>query len=341
MKFHTMSVNGALSNRIGSHRAAWVRMRQAQEATRGNEIIMYDKHENMDPKSFGEDETVLVYLGMEWSGALNLFGGNSDENAIRLGWPTKCDNQIFFLDEDPVDLPKIMGLRKYDEGSMWDKVLHSKRVQRIYNDAGSLKQPEFSKMIMGDSHSLSQFSGDEHIVRKDGKTLHGALSQGLETMLPYHPEQLMLYFGSIDVRFHIHTQPNPEDAIRDMLREYHKQLVALKKTGIEISLVELMPIESEDRKMAQTGMYKGKPFYGSHAQRAGYRDLFNEFLLKSSKHAGFTLYGHPSYFCDLEGRPDLFNQQYMEPAKGVHSSWEYSRFERNKRGEEDVVIYTP
>ena len=145
MRFHTMSPNGALSERIGSHRAAWVRMRALQEQAAGRgEIIMYNDPTQIPVKDFGPDDTILVYLGMEWGGGLNLFGGASDDNAIRLGMPAKSPNPVYFLDEDPTDLTVQMRLRKTPEGSLWSQVMNNKRVINTYAQAKSLKQPDFT-----------------------------------------------------------------------------------------------------------------------------------------------------------------------------------------------------
>lgn len=352
MKLHTMSVNGALSDRIGSHRASWVRMRAVQEALRGNEVITYNDHTKIDFASFGPEDTVMIYLGMEWSGGLNLFGGANDENAIRLGYPTKSPNPILFLDEDPIDLLGLMRQRKFEPDSMWGKVSSAARAERIYKGAQSLKQPWMADLIVGDSHSLSQFSGIERIHRFDGQTLHGALAKGLWSLVYsdrdiYKGEEkrygelrrVTFYLGSIDIRFHIDRQSDPYDALTDMMREYYKQLVALKKRdNTEITLVAPMPIETEDRKMSKTGYYKGKPFYGSLSQRQGYRNHMIDLMLKMAKAGGFKVLGHPEYFAGDDG---VMDQKYMEPAKGVHLSWEFSRYHRLLRGEQDVILYQP
>jgi hypothetical protein len=85
---------------------------------------------------------------------------------------------------------------------------------------------------------------------------------------------LIFYAGNIDVRFHLHKYG--EEGIDKLILELERQLLNLNLKSI--SLVKLIPIEDESRKLPGTGLYKGKPFYGSKQLRLDLVNCFNEKL---------------------------------------------------------------
>src|SRR5690606_38906690 len=119
-------------------------------------------------------------------------------------------------------------------------------------------------IVLGDSHSISVCPSNYNIIRLDGKTLYGALKIGLINLLPKElPKNLIVYFGNIDVRFHLCRQHNPK-AVEYLLNDYFHQLFDLKKLGVKnITVVQVLPIEDPSRKIPKTGQYKNKNFFGS------------------------------------------------------------------------------
>jgi len=131
-----------------------------------------------------------------------------------------------------------------------------------------------NKLVLGDSHSLSVYKQGYGISRNDGKTLHGFLKLGLKNFINESINDLIFYSGNIDIRFHLHQFG--KSGIDKLILELERQLIDLNIKSI--SLVKLIPIEEESRKLPGTGLYKGQPFYGSKELRSELVNYFNEKL---------------------------------------------------------------
>lgn len=132
------------------------------------------------------------------------------------------------------------------------------------------------KLVIGDSHSVSVFQPGYAISRNDGKTLYGALKQGLSSFIHNETEELVVYFGNIDIRHHILRYEEWPVVTNNMISELIKQLneLNLKK----VTLVEALPIEDESRIIPKSGFYKGTAFYGSKDDRSHVQSHFNMIL---------------------------------------------------------------
>jgi len=159
--------------------------------------------------------------------------------------------------------------------------------------------PPRNKLMLGDSHSLSVWPGADHMIeRRDGQTLWGFLND---------PKKAdFLYMGNIDIRFHLCRQADPLTATRQLASRY---VDFARNCGAKVSC--LLPVESESRKLPGTGLYKGKPFYGSQADRTYLMEEFNAILCNSS----LEVHKWPKeWYNNLE----QYENEVMEPRQSVH-----------------------
>jgi hypothetical protein len=98
MKIAIHSPNGTLTAKEGSHRTAWALMRADQISRDGHDVdIIYTKDESKT--NWEQYDKIYCYLGMEWSGAINLFGGASDENREKFDRLIGFGDKLEWLDE--------------------------------------------------------------------------------------------------------------------------------------------------------------------------------------------------------------------------------------------------
>jgi hypothetical protein len=180
--------------------------------------------------------------------------------------------------------------------------------KRCYQNIMPWKFPEKTQHVIGDSHSLSVWPGpDWSINRIDGKTLWGFLKMTkIAKTIWYNTGPCILYFGNIDVRFHLSRQRKPFLAAEKLIDDYMNYGVKVKAT-----LTNLLPIEDESRKIPGTGLYKGKPFFGSQQLRQELSDYINE-KMNSEYHETIKW---PDYFKTKQG---YMNIEIMEPKQSVH-----------------------
>lgn len=274
-------------------------------------------------------DTVYIDHGVNFGGALNLFGGASKEIYDRINIVAACKN-IVSLDWNMPDygamLKKRIGAKTTYEGitEEWCDQL-SKRLANV----PSLKQEDlyYGSVTLGDSHSIA-FSGSGHrVLRNDGKTLFSALKTGLVNMFRgVRPTEIVhLCFGSIDIRHHIcrHDDFN----IADFISEYVRQGKDIE-SEFEVSVYYCcpVPVEYEDRRIPKSGFYKGTPFYGSFADR---RDITMRFISELDKQSGGKLILPPDNWYHMDGK--TYAETYMEHGGSFHIAPPY--YYRNDWGQ--------
>lgn len=319
MKIAIHSPNGTLTAKEGSHRTAWALMRADQISRDGHDVdVIYTKDESKT--NWEQYDKIYCYLGMEWSGAINLFGGASDENREKFDRLIGFGDKLEWLDERPVGLGDLIAKR-------WPNfpkdVLNARAASAPVHT-----QKDSSYIILGDSHSLNWYIPGASVLRHDGKTLFGALESGLSSFLKHTPEKLCVCFGNIDIRHHLLRREDSVDAMLDLLIKLESQL--LKFPGTEIEVVQPLPIENESRKLPQTGFYKGTPFYGTWKERTYLRTLFSIALNALCIKHNWKYLEYPDYFTNSEGELDF---EVMEKPGSVHISWAHGRMNRMLRGE--------
>jgi hypothetical protein len=201
-------------------------------------------------------DKLIIYHGVNFKkGSFNIIGGLNQEIIQRCKKLESFKGEIISLD----------GFQLSD--------FSIKRKLNLYNNYKNINEIELpikNKIVIGDSHSISVWPNKEYsISRNDGKTLFGFLKENLDLSIYEH---CILYFGNIDIRFHLARQTNPELATKDLFNRYCDY--ALK---YNCTLTTLLPIENESRKIPKSGQYKGKNFYGSKELRKELRNRIKVF----------------------------------------------------------------
>jgi hypothetical protein len=163
------------------------------------------------------------------------------------------------------------------------------------------------KGVIGDSHALSVWKPEHSLDFTAGRTLHGFLKRETVEQINSRFDETILYFGNIDLRFHLMRQENPQQATADLFNRY----VAFAKQLKKATLVELLPVEHESRKIPGTGLYKKQPFFGTREERMQVREIANEIINNS----GLEVIQWPSEWIDADGTKML---DILEMKQSVH-----------------------
>jgi hypothetical protein len=163
------------------------------------------------------------------------------------------------------------------------------------------------KGVIGDSHALSVWKPEHSLDFTAGRTLHGFLRRESVEQINNRFDETTLYFGNIDLRFHLMRQENPQQATADLFNRYVKFARELNKA----TLVELLPVEHESRKIPGTGLYKKQPFFGTREERMQLREIANEIINNS----GLEVIQWPSEWIDADGTKML---DILEMKQSVH-----------------------
>ena len=169
---------------------------------------------------------------------------------------------------------------------------------------------EVDSLVLGDSHAISVYEEGWDIKRVDYKTLYGFLKENIKSYIPQGIERLKFYAGNIDIRHHL-CRPGTI-LIKDLVLELEKQLIEL---GVDVILVEPLPIEDESREIPKTGLYRGTPFYRSWNEREVKRQILSSELLRICNKNGWKFQAWPSHFVDENGKLKF---EYMESRRSVH-----------------------
>ena len=242
-------------------------------------------------------DELIISEGVNYrENVFNFFGGVQDEVFIRLKKLNDFKGKTFCVNI-PIDYNIIINKRKELKGLHCNKIPTVLKIDDINN-----------KLILGDSHSISVYKQGYSISRNDGKTLNGFLNIGLKNYIHEGVDDLIFYAGNIDIRFHVHRF-NGRKTVVDLIKRLFEQLIDLNIN--KITLVSLLPIEDESRKLPKTGLYKNKKFYGSKEDRTYYVKEFNSLLKRGCNHYGYNLiewdfdYDKGLSFDDMESRQSV------------------------------------
>ncbi len=229
-------------------------------------------------------------------GVFNFFGGVQDSFYIKLKKLNSFQGKVYCINE-MIDYNVVCKKRKDLKGLSCNKMPKIINIKNFNN-----------KLILGDSHTVSVYKPGYSINRNDGKTLNGFLKIGLNNYISKNITDLIFYAGNIDIRFHIHRFKGRETVV-NLIRELFVQLNNLNIN--KITLVSLLPIEDESRKIPGTGLYKGKPFFGTKEDRTYYAKEYNKLLKRGALHYGYDLiewdfnYDDGLSFDDMESRQSV------------------------------------
>jgi len=257
---------GVLQNpptRLTSHNAGWTYVVKSMAEQRYRKTVEIAK----GGEHWSDFDRVVLTEGVNFrAGTWNLFGGVSEALKARVRTFRWAKDSCLFVDTiDQCPDYKDLALKRNLEPFALDGKIDSETTWNFI--------PAAKTFVLGDSHSISVYEPGANIRRIDGKTLYGALKIGLENLVPLREnpyEKLVLYFGNIDLRFHIYDGISGIDTL---LKHLFWQTEALLVLGHckSVKLVMPLPIETEDRKIPKSGQYKGRNFLGSAENRKMFR----------------------------------------------------------------------
>jgi len=261
-------------------------------------------------------DTVYIDHGANFGGTLNLFGG-ADKSVYDRVNRIAASKNVISLDHDMPEwgeqFRKRIGAASTYEGitEEWCKGLTCR-----FKKTESLKQEDLQMdgITLGDSHTIAFARDNDCVLRNDGKTLHGALRQGLRTMFRGKPIRgnITLCFGSIDIRHHLLR--HKDFVLENLIKEYVTQGQSLEFTDdCDVYYATPVPIEFEGRRIPKSGFYKKEPFFGSWQERY---DLTNRFIDELYKQSGGKVIQPPTEWYTMD--PEKYAKEFMEHGSSFH-----------------------
>ena len=271
------------------------------------EHIVGDLDINPDPSTWNEYERLYILEGVNYQeNVFNFIGGPQPEHRAKLEAMANYKGLAIAVNV-PIDL------------NVFNKRFNIDHQFTAINciDFAKLHGGVTRKLVRGDSHSLSVWRPGFGLDRTDGKTLHGFLKDADSLVEEWNSkyDEVVLYFGNIDLRFHLMRQENPKAAVGELFRRY----VEFAKKLNNATLVNLLPVEHESRKLPGTGLYLKQPYFGTRQERADLRDTANRILNNS----GLKTLQWPDEWIDEDGMK-MF--EYMEAKQSVHLKPKYYMF---------------
>jgi hypothetical protein len=272
-----------------------------------SEHIVGDLDVNPDPSTWNEYERLYILEGVNYQeNVFNFIGGPQPEHRAKLEAMANYKGLPIAVNV-PIDL------------NVFNKRFNIDHQFTTINciDFAKLHGGVTRKLVRGDSHSLSVWRPGFGLDRTDGKTLHGFLKDADSLVEEWNSkyDEVVLYFGNIDLRFHLMRQENPKAAVGELFRRY----VEFAKKLNSATLVNLLPVEHESRKLPGTGLYLKQPYFGTRQERADLRDTANRILNNS----GLKTLQWPDEWIDEDGMK-MF--EYMEAKQSVHLKPKYYMF---------------
>ena len=272
-----------------------------------SEHIVGDLDVNPDPSTWNEYERLYILEGVNYQeNVFNFIGGPQPEHRAKLEAMANYKGLAIAVNV-PIDL------------NVFNKRFNIDHQFTAINciDFAKLHGGVTRKLVRGDSHSLSVWRPGFGLDRTDGKTLHGFLKDADSLVEEWNSkyDEVVLYFGNIDLRFHLMRQENPKAAVGELFRRY----VEFAKKLNNATLVNLLPVEHESRKLPGTGLYLKQPYFGTRQERADLRDTANRILNNS----GLKTLQWPDQWIDEDGMK-MF--EYMEAKQSVHLKPKYYMF---------------
>ena len=296
---------GILSNpatRINSHNGGWTRVLKSILESSNYEVKILNEKDD-----WSQFDELYINEGVNYKkGVYNLFGGVTDAILKKLDMLNNFKGNAWTYGES-IDFNDFCIKRKIEYNFTKD----------IY--FRELVNENTKKLVYGDSHSISVFDKGYAISRNDGSTLWGMLSRGLNNLIPLNLDKLTFYAGNIDVRHHILRNTNIQNIDNYLTKYYIEPLTKqLRELGCkQITLVELLPIENESRKIPTTGFYQKSPFWGSWNDRTEVVRCFNKQLRAMCNIEGHNLISWPEEFINANNELKF---EVMEARQSVHLS---------------------
>jgi hypothetical protein len=148
---------------------------------------------------------------------------------------------------------------------------------------------------------------------------------------PFGPQvkHLSLYFGNIDVRHHLCRIGDGLDDYKknvvELLDRYRAEIARVRGNFETVELISVLPIENEARPVPKSfGWYKGRPFWGSWADRTFISEMFNDILADIAQDLNCELYSHPKCYWNEFGE---LSYDVMEVPRNIHISRQFYRWD--------------
>lgn len=313
------------SDKKTSHKSAWTYMLKHQLNHVGLDCDVLTKNDNVH-----DYDAWFIALPMEFQGSYNLFGGAQDDTAMRMQRLLDFKGPIFCINREMPDIGKFAESRMKSCSQMWSE-LDTEKLSELSKNIKTLDLTlESDTFVLGDSHSVSAYKPGANISRNDGKTLFGILKEGMQSYIPEGTKHLISYFGNIDVRHHLGRQKDPMLSTITLAEDYIKHLESLNIP--QITVVALLPIEYEERRIPKTGWHKGTPFVGTQKARTEIMIAFNQVAKRLCEEKGWEFKEWPKHWYTTH--PKEFADTYMEKPGSVHLSRQYYHYDFDS-GEEN------
>jgi hypothetical protein len=269
------------STRLSSHNAGWTNIYKSML------IDKYDTEIDIlnEKDDWSSYDILWVNEGVNFkAGVWNLFGGISDILKTRLAKLSTFKGEVNVWGHEVPNYKELCKTRKI-----------------LIEDFPEIKWHRFiekyKSIVLGDSHSMSTWIPGMNISRNDGKTLHGLLDDGIKEYIPDHiSDTVMFYAGNIDIRHHLCRLYTPDKYAREIKKLITNLEYQLKSTGLNVIVVQPLPIENESRKLPKTGYYKGQPFWGPWVDRNKARSILSYQLEEMSINNGWEFVKWPDKF---------------------------------------------
>ena len=268
--------------------------------------MLWDNHPhdtvdvNPPPSMWGNYDLLYICEGVNFvEGSFNVPGGPQPLHTEKMKAIAEFKGELRYSNS-------IFDFNKFNKRLKVEGTFPETNVISFYNTflAHGL---ESRKGVIGDSHALSVWKPEHSLDFTAGRTLHGFLKRETVEQINNRFDEAILYFGNIDLRFHLMRQENPQQATADLFNRYVEFAKQLKKA----TLVELLPVEHESRKIPGTGLYKKQPFFGTREERMQVREIANEIINNS----GLEVIQWPSEWIDADGTKML---DILEMKQSVH-----------------------
>jgi hypothetical protein len=253
---------------------------------------------NPDPATWHDYDHIFVCEGVNFvEGSFNVPGGPQQVHHDKMKAMGGYQGGVTFINQkfDFETFNKRIDIKyaEFPQGEVLD----------LFLVEGIVKE----KCVIGDSHALSVWRPGFGLDWTAGRTLHGFLKRNTPEQLNEKYEETVLYFGNIDLRFHLMRQEDPVGATVDLFTRY----VEFAKQLNNVTLVELLPVEHESRKIPGTGLYKKQPFFGTREERMKLREVANKIINES----GLKVIQWPQEWIDEDGTKML---DILEQKQSVH-----------------------
>ena len=294
-KYALISMLGNVGSTLGSQGGGYglIATKMVKDFFRDDQVDV-----NVSPETWNEYDALFVCEGVNFvPGSFNVPGGPQPLHYEKMKAMGNYKGIVKFINNqfDFEGFNKRLKIEdvNFPSGNFID----------LFNWSGNKTR----KCVVGDSHALSVWRPTYGLNFTPGRTLHGFLKRNTPELMNEVFDEVILYFGNIDLRFHLMRQENPAAATGDLFRRY----VEFAKQLNNVTLVNLLPVEHESRKIPGTGLYKKQPFFGTREERQRLRDTANRIINNS----GLKTIQWPDEWVDNDGTKML---DILEMKQSVH-----------------------